>query len=426
LDVANCTGAYSYASWNLSSQAEQQWQALVANKNVLGIFAGHFHDNNSFKYRRPYAWVRNLPSPASVMKTFVTPPLAVKFQPESPQARGFMLVRATRDTVTQADIHWFGPLAGVEHLLDGPSIAHLDNCICWIAGILALVLLLLLFALASRRFLSPVAARSAASGLSDRDSWAVAFAFIYIVISVFLIWFIRKQLNVEESATLVTLLLLPLIVYGVSSGRLAEFSGPGGVGAKFRQIAAAAVDPSSQEIDLTVEAQDVLKGSIADLVPIAKKLELESSADTRHPILMIMTMGKQGYYTREALEVYLKTLSHFPNFRFVVFVTSEKKFFAYIPAWMLTRAVETKWPEGIDVENYFATKISQLISAVNAENPLTFPGLIQATISPRSTNAEALQKMANSGLDAILVVDEDTKKIKGVVERDRILSAVVG
>jgi hypothetical protein len=359
------------------------------------------------------------------MKTFVAPPLAVKFQPETPQARGFMLVRATRDAVTQADIHWFGPLVGVEHLLDRPSTAHLDNCIYWIAGIIVLVLLLLLFAFAPRRFPPPGSARSTTLALSGRDSWALMFSFIYIVISVFLIWFIRKQLNVEESATLVTLLLVPLIVYGISSGRLAEFSGPGGWGAKFRQIAAAAVNPSSEEVNVTVP-QDVVKGGFEDLIPIVKNLEAQSQTGAKQPILMIMAMGNAGYYNKQVLSAYLKTLSCFPNFRFVVFVDSTRKFVAYVPAWMLYRPLEINWErDASEMRHHLIREVDKLIKDVNAGNRLEYPGLIRETISPHSTNAEALQKMANLGLDAILVVDDETKKIKGVVERDKILTSVL-
>lgn len=43
-------------------------------------------------------------------------------------------------------------------------------------------------------------------------------------------------LGIKEQAVIVALLLLPLLVYGIVSGRISELTGPGGWGAKFAEL----------------------------------------------------------------------------------------------------------------------------------------------------------------------------------------------
>jgi uncharacterized membrane protein len=47
-----------------------------------------------------------------------------------------------------------------------------------------------------------------------------------------------------DSATFIALLLIPLFVYAIASGKVQEFSAPGGWGAKFRDAATEKVRPS--------------------------------------------------------------------------------------------------------------------------------------------------------------------------------------
>ena len=45
-----------------------------------------------------------------------------------------------------------------------------------------------------------------------------------------------KWLKIQEQAVIVALLLVPVLIYGVASGRLREFTGPGGWSAKFAAL----------------------------------------------------------------------------------------------------------------------------------------------------------------------------------------------
>jgi CBS domain-containing protein len=54
-----------------------------------------------------------------------------------------------------------------------------------------------------------------------------------------------------------------------------------------------------------------------------------------------------------------------------------------------------------------------------------FPGLIPQFCTPRHTNADALTLMRDLNLHILVVVDEKTRNILGVVERDQIMISIL-
>jgi hypothetical protein len=67
---------------------------------------------------------------------------------------------------------------------------------------------------------------------------AGAAAITAAVMGVVLVAALQKGIGISDSATTVTILLVPLLVYGMVSGRLTELTGPGGWGAKFAKLEA--------------------------------------------------------------------------------------------------------------------------------------------------------------------------------------------
>jgi hypothetical protein len=69
----------------------------------------------------------------------------------------------------------------------------------------------------------------------NKQTQGITAAVITLVLGLSLVG-VLKVLKVEESGVLIALLLMPLLAYGIASGRLTELSGPGGWGAKFAQL----------------------------------------------------------------------------------------------------------------------------------------------------------------------------------------------
>ena len=96
-----------FGSWNLGQEDLDLWADIITRSAVIAVFAGHFHDDKESTYRPPYTWLRNVPGQSSLEKTFISPPLAAKFQTGSRQARGFLLATVTPKKEIAAELHWF-------------------------------------------------------------------------------------------------------------------------------------------------------------------------------------------------------------------------------------------------------------------------------------------------------------------------------
>lgn len=244
----------------------------------------------------------------------------------------------------------------------------------------------------------------------NRDVWALAVSIVFLTLGLLVIWVTKSFLNIESDATYVSLLIIPLIIYLIVSGKLEEFKGPGGWEAKFAKTANERIVSASEKIEISTEDMQIIQKEGLRILE-RKRQELDES----RPIIMTMELGKQGYYRREAVLSYLEVLSQFRNFRFVVFIDSEKKFVAYIPSWALRGILRI--PE-------LGETFIWSINAGEKQNMFRFPGIVKEAISTQSTNVEALQEMTKQNLEALVVIDEN-RQLKGVVEREQLLSRMM-
>ena len=141
---------------------------------------------------------------------------------------------------------------------------------------------------------------SGTSQQGKQDRRAIVFAVLFLVLSFGVLWFAKGILEIEGDAVLISLLLTPLLVYLIISGKLEEFRGPGGLEAKFAKVASETISAASEEVKLSLEEmQVVLKESLSVLE--RKRQELSEA----QPIVMIMELGKRDYFQREAVLRYL-------------------------------------------------------------------------------------------------------------------------
>jgi 3',5'-cyclic AMP phosphodiesterase CpdA len=96
-------------AWNLDPSPAKMWQDLIKNPEVLAVFAGHFHDARRNIYMHDYSWASQPPGRVEGEKTWIAPPLAVKFQSTAkPQARGLLVATVTAAGAVTAEPLWFG------------------------------------------------------------------------------------------------------------------------------------------------------------------------------------------------------------------------------------------------------------------------------------------------------------------------------
>lgn len=244
-----------------------------------------------------------------------------------------------------------------------------------------------------------------------KDLKAIGLSLLFLATGFFVVWLTKGLLDVEGDAVFVSLLLIPLVVYMVLSGRLQELKGPGGLEFRFADVAQDSVQVQEQSIAPSIDELDlVAKGPLEELEKLRDRI------DEARPTVMTIQLVASGppFYGPHAIATYLEFLSKFRNFKFVVFLDPAGRFVAYMAHWALADILRK--PE-LGVE---------FINAINRNQEgalLRYPGIIRETISSNATNAEALREMEKHNLEALLVVDDGSPK--GVVERERILSRMM-
>jgi len=390
------------SAWEIPADARSIWEQEVCGPNVMAVFAGHFHDSNPAVYGSNSTTADLAYTPCVAGKTWVAPPLALKNQERAlAKARGFLLVRVADGKVADVQVKWFdgpAPAAAASAGAGGKGswLPRTFEIAGFAAAVLGIALLSWLFARLDEK---------------SRDSRAFVAAVAFLFSALMVVRFCRHQLGVTDSATLIALVVCPLLVYGVVSGRLTEFSGPGGWGAKFGQAARSPVELSSSPIDVT-SAQDIAKGALAETQEKIRQIR------SGKPVVMTMTIGShaapRNFQSFEVAQA-LANLSAYPNFKFVVFLDPGGGVVAYIPGWMLLSPMTANSPQSVN-----------LLAAANRGDAVqvlqSFPGMLTETISPRTTNVEALEEMERLELDAVPVADPATRSLRGVVERERIVA----
>jgi hypothetical protein len=72
-------------------------------------------------------------------------------------------------------------------------------------------------------------------------------AFVFLLLSIVCVWFVAKVVQVEGDAVYVSLLLVPILVWAIATGRLTTLKGPGGWEASFAQEAPRALNDARRE-----------------------------------------------------------------------------------------------------------------------------------------------------------------------------------
>jgi CBS domain protein len=235
--------------------------------------------------------------------------------------------------------------------------------------------------------------------------WLAAGAFVLA----FVVALAINRMKVGDSATFIALLLTPMIVYGVASGKLQEFSAPGGWGAKFRDAAQAAVTPTALTTPLSQIVQQfdiVQKGGLAELQGLGPKLQKDK------PIALSFQLGQQNYDVDIATK-YIDFLLLTDRDMTVLILDSSHHFVAMTEGTTMLTLLRAP-----------GQQITGALAGGNRDFFVGLPGFHTNTIKATDSNATALEKMRAQNARAIVVVD-DQGTPTGVVKRDDIVSRLL-
>ena len=221
-----------------------------------------------------------------------------------------------------------------------------------------------------------------------------------------------KMMVSMETGTIVVALLIPLLAYLLLSGTVEELAF-GGVTAKFTYTANAEITFSDFG-DMTPKASDIDEVGNQGAKAVEQMLQDKKLSEAK-PIVFFFILGRDDYNRPKALE-FIKYLAAYRSFKLVVFLNDRfKQVVAYTPFWEAQKLL-TDAEEG---ERFISS-----INKNNCEELLKFPGVVTKLLKTQSTNAEALRLMDEQNLDALVVVDKD-RNLRGVVERDDIVSKMM-
>ena len=237
---------------------------------------------------------------------------------------------------------------------------------------------------------------------------------LFVGLGLVLLWAARYWINDPATAmgdaVFVALLVMPILIYAIISGRLTEFRGPGGLGATFNNVVTTSVSETVEQDLVSVDQQGVQLVEKGDLSGLNNKIRDLNGVT---PVVLTLIFGG-GHYTLEALQKYMEALSRSRNFKLVVFLTVDKGFLAYMPSWAAKTVLDTP------------SMGEEFVRVINDGDPklYQYPSVVRKAISTRSTHAEALREMIDRNVEAMVVTDE-TNHLQGIAEREQILSRMM-
>lgn len=194
--------------------------------------------------------------------------------------------------------------------------------------------------------------------------------------------------------TLVGISLVPLLFFLVVTGRLQRFSG-GGFEIVLQEQARKFVSPdASEEVHEYIDPER--------LSPKRRMSELEMVAESE-PTALTLELGREGFYSLEAIEDYLETVE---TLRYVVFTDADGQFEGYATVDDFSQLVKNG---GFDVIDEIET------------DEITDREIVRTdAIGSDTTNRDCLRKMDAGDVTELAVIGSDEQFV-GVVTQDAII-----
>jgi hypothetical protein len=249
-----------------------------------------------------------------------------------------------------------------------------------------------------------------------KEIGAIVRVVVFLVLGFSILWLAKTTFRIQDNVVLVSLLLIPVLLYLIFSGKLQEFSA-GGVSAKFNDAAQKSVfkdEVNVEPLDTHIVQKEGRSG-------LERYLAAQFSITDEYIVLTLILGNERqnSYYKNSGILDYLSILSRYPTFKFLVFLNRGDEVFAYLSVRKAMSILEAETSHGNE-SDLFAIAINE-----GQKNKLLYDyKLIRPTIFNTDTNLGALEKMTEKKMNSCIVTDEK-HKLKGIVEREQILSKLI-
>ena len=246
-----------------------------------------------------------------------------------------------------------------------------------------------------------------------KDMRVVLVVTVLISIGLIVFFVVQAVTQMKFEGLVFGLIIAPLLAYIilVSAGKIEEI-GFGGIKAKFGKAATETVKPDFGEIGPSFE--DLVAVGQKGIVALEEMLQTYNLGESK-PIIVIIKLGRVDYKREETLG-FINKLLQYRSFKFIVFSDSKDRLVTYMPSWAVKQTLSKR-----ELGNEFISIINQ---DGRQNELLDFPHVIKDTLNIESGNGEALQMMEKLNLNALVVTDSE-KLLRGVIEREEILSRMI-
>lgn len=246
--------------------------------------------------------------------------------------------------------------------------------------------------------------------VDHKEIRSIGISLFFLILGFAAVWLIKEVAGIEDNAVYVSVLFIPILVYTIVSGRIKELKGPGGLEARFSEAAGETIKTLSETIEPSVEEMQIMaKEGLGALQ------RMKPNIDESRPLVMTMVLGKGRYYDWGAVTQYMDFLAQYRNFKFVIFLDDKERFVAYMRSWAF---------KGLMGLPQLGNEFINVINEGRLQDLYRYPGVEKETISIKSSNAEALRQMTAQNLEALVVIEED-RKPRGVVEREQVVGRML-
>ena len=235
-----------------------------------------------------------------------------------------------------------------------------------------------------------------------RQAAAFVVSILFLALGFSALWFLKSMLSMQQDAVLVAMVITPILIYLILTGRLREISA-GGVKAILGEAADEQLSESNAQPITAEKVQEIMAaGGMPDLQNTVMEI------DDSMLLVLTVTCRKTKPYNAAALLKYLKVLSKYPNFEFLVILRQDKKVIAYMSDSQAQKALETEPQE--------------FVQAINDGDDRQLQRYGAMTVLAKQTEIylNVLQKMTDHNMKAIVVADKN-KVLQGVLEREQVL-----
>lgn len=258
----------------------------------------------------------------------------------------------------------------------------------------------------------PTLAKKRRAAIPARDVGALGASVVFLALGFVAIYVVAHFAKVKDGVALAAVLIVPLLLYLLLSGRVSDLKAPGGLELRLSEVARQKIPVHGGDLASSAlsyeQVRSVERGRSESFLDHIRDITPED------PVVLTLTLGSGPIDGRAVVE-YAKGLTQFPRFRFVAVVDSHGKLISYMQESAFRHLVES---DVVDSDQLLNDIQHQNVGAVRA-----YTGMIVSTVTARSSIADSLREMERLRSNALLVTEDG--QIKGIVERDRVANALL-